>query len=59
MSCAFSIDRRGDRSSLLALGTYAPNVLDSRVFMTIVLLLIPVAISGGIHLDGLLIPRMP
>ena len=35
-------------------GTYAPNVLDSRVFMTIVLLLIPVAISGGIHLDGLL-----
>lgn len=35
-------------------GAYAPKVLDSRVFITIVLLLIPVAISGGIHLDGLL-----
>ena len=35
-------------------GTYAWNFLDSRVFITIVLLLIPVLVSGGIHLDGLL-----
>lgn len=40
-------------------GTYAWNFLDSRVFITIVLLLIPVLVSGGIHLDGLWTPQMP
>lgn len=35
-------------------GCYGGNLAESRAFLTVILLLIPVAVSGGIHLDGLL-----
>lgn len=35
-------------------GTYGSGLVSSHLFYSIVLLLIPVAVTGGIHLDGLL-----
>lgn len=35
-------------------GIFGGRLVESHAFLTIILLLIPVAVSGGIHLDGLL-----
>ncbi|POP31661.1 adenosylcobinamide-GDP ribazoletransferase [Lactonifactor longoviformis] len=35
-------------------GVWGRNLAESHIFYTVILLLIPVAVTGGIHLDGLL-----